>query len=116
LDNLITKTGTLEAISRAEVNALPQHTFIHTVVKCKRKQNSDGTYDKHKARTAARGDEYLRKLLARGQQPPASFSPIINALTFQFVPQSQRRRVYIGLLKTSSMLFSTRRYQRTWNR
>jgi len=87
LDNLITKTGTLEPISRAEVNALPQHTFIHTVVKCKRKQNSDGTYDKHKARTAARGDEYLRKLLARGQQPPASFSPTINALTFQFVLQ-----------------------------
>jgi hypothetical protein len=87
LDNLITKTGTLEAISRAEVNALQNHTFIHTVVKCKRKQNSDGTYDKHKARTAARGDEYLRKLLARGQQPPASFSPTINALTFQFVLQ-----------------------------
>jgi hypothetical protein len=43
LDNLITKTGTLEAISRAEVNALPEYTFIHTVVKCKRKQNSDGT-------------------------------------------------------------------------
>eukprot|EP01036_Dinobryon_divergens_P030971 gene30971-biopygen24828 len=87
LDNLITKTGTLEAISSAEVNALPEHTFIHTVVKCKRKQNSDGSYDKHKARTAARGDEYLRKLLARGQPPPASFSPTINALTFQFVLQ-----------------------------
>ena len=57
------------------------------MVKCKRKQNSDRSYDKHKARTAARGDEYLRKLLARGEPPPASFSPTINALTFQFVLQ-----------------------------
>eukprot|EP01036_Dinobryon_divergens_P033645 gene33645-biopygen26640 len=80
LDNLITKTGTLEAISQAEVKALPEHTFIHTVVKCKRKQNSDGTYDKHKTRTAVRGE-------ARGRPPPASFSPTINALTFQFVLQ-----------------------------
>lgn len=87
LDNLNTKTGILEAISRAEVNALPEHTFIHTVVKCKRKQNSDGSYDKHKVRTAARRGEYFRKLLAHGQPPPASFSPIINALTFQFVLQ-----------------------------
>ena len=87
LDNLVNDTGTLEKISREQVNDLPNHTFIHTVVKCKRKQNSDGTYDKHKARTAARGDEYLRKLLARGQPPPASFSPTINALTFQFVLQ-----------------------------
>jgi hypothetical protein len=43
LDNLITQMGTLEAVTQAEVNALPGHTFIHTVVKCKRKQNPDGT-------------------------------------------------------------------------
>eukprot|EP01036_Dinobryon_divergens_P035206 gene35206-biopygen27828 len=84
---LITKTRTLEAITHTEVKALPEHTFIHTVVKCKRKHNPDGTYDKHKARTAAREDEYLRKLLARGRPPPASFSPTINTLTFQFVLQ-----------------------------
>jgi hypothetical protein len=87
LDNLITETGTLEAVTQAEVNELPEYTFIHTVVKCKRKQNPDGTYAKHKARTAARGDEYLRKILSRGQTPPASYSPTINALTFQFVLQ-----------------------------
>jgi hypothetical protein len=87
LENLINKTGTLEEISNEQVKELGAHTFIHTVVKCKRKLNPDGTYDKHKARTAARGDEYLRKLLARGQPPPAFFSPTINALTFQFVLQ-----------------------------
>jgi hypothetical protein len=87
LDNLINSTGTLEEITNEQVKELGAHTFIHTVVKCKRKLNPDGTYNKHKARTAARGDEYLRKLLARGQPPPASFSPTINALTFQFVLQ-----------------------------
>jgi hypothetical protein len=87
LDNLINSTGTLEEITNEQVKELGAHTFIHTVVKCKRKLNPDGSYDKHKARTATRGDEYLRKLLARGQPPPASFSPTINALTFQFVLQ-----------------------------
>eukprot|EP01036_Dinobryon_divergens_P033903 gene33903-biopygen26838 len=106
LDNLITKTGTLEAISHEEVKALPEHTFIHTVVKCKRKQNSDGTYDKHNARTAARDDEYLRILLARGRPTPASFSPTINSLTFQSVLQVAS---YTALLKTSSTLTLTRR-------
>ena len=63
LENLINKTGTLEEISNEQVKELGTHTFIRTVVKCKRKLNPDVTYDKHKARTAARGDEYLRKLL-----------------------------------------------------
>ena len=51
LENLINKTGTLEEISNEQVKELGAHTFIHTVVKCKRKLNPDGTYDKHKART-----------------------------------------------------------------
>ena len=37
-------------------------SFIHTVVKCKRKKKTGNTFDKHKARTAARGDEYFRLL------------------------------------------------------
>ena len=48
-ENLINKTGTLEEISNEQVKELDAHTFIQMVVKCKRKLNPDGTYDKHKA-------------------------------------------------------------------
>ena len=87
LCNLINDTGTLEEVSEDTVRSYNgNYTFIHTVVKCKRKK-ADNSYDKHKARTAARGDEYLRKLLQRGKQPPPLFSPTINALTFQYILQ-----------------------------
>ena len=78
IDNLINKTHTLVPIDRDSIAQLVQHWRIHIVVKCKRKLKADGSYDKHKARGAARGDEYLRMLLKAGLKPPKSFIPTIN--------------------------------------
>lgn len=85
--NLITKTQTLVPIDRDSLAKLGRYWKIHIVVKCKRKLKADNSYDKHKARGAARGDEYLRQLLRQGIKPPKTFSPTIAPLTFQFVLQ-----------------------------
>jgi hypothetical protein len=87
LDNLIRDTKTLVEISPEELALMGRYTFIHTVLKCKRKKRADNTYDKHKARMAARGDEYLRKFLQKGGHLPKCFSPTINPLTFAYVLQ-----------------------------
>jgi hypothetical protein len=87
LDNLIRDTKTLVEILPEQLALMGRYTFIHTVLKCKRKKRADNTYDKHKARMAARGDEYLRKLLQKGGHLPKCFSPTINPLTFAYVLQ-----------------------------
>ena len=56
LGNLLRDTNTLRAISDDEVKSMPKVITIPTTVKCKRKLKPDGSYDKHKARMAARGD------------------------------------------------------------
>ena len=104
LGNLINDTGTLEEVSDDTVRSYNgNYTFIHTVVKCKRKKKADNTYDKHKASTAARGDEYLRKLLQRGKQPPprsALLSTHSHSSTSCKLPQ---RRIWYGQHKTSKV-------------
>ena len=61
--------------------------MIPTSVKCKRKLEPDGSYDKHKTRTAARGDLLVRKLIRLGMDLPDTFSPTIRTLTFLLVLQ-----------------------------
>jgi hypothetical protein len=56
LGNLLRDTNTLREISDDEVKSMPKVITIPTTVKCKRKLKPDGSYDKHKARMAARGD------------------------------------------------------------
>ena len=60
---------------------------IPTTVKCKRKLKPDGSYDKHKARMAARGDLLVRRMLKLGMELPDTFSPTIRTLTFLLILQ-----------------------------
>ena len=87
LGNLLRDTHTLKAISDAEIKAMPKVITIPTTVKCKRKLKPDGSYDKHKARMAARGDLLVRKMLKLGMDLPDTFSPTIRNLTFLLVLQ-----------------------------
>ena len=87
LGNLLRDTNTLIAISNDEVQAMPEVITIPTTVKCKRKLKPDGSYDKHKARMAARGDLLVRKMLKLGMDLPDTFSPTIRTLTFLLVLQ-----------------------------
>ena len=87
LDNLIKNTGTLKPISQEQLQQLKDYIMIPTTVKCKRKLKPDGSYDKHKARTAARGDLLVRKLIKLGMDLPDTFSPTIRTLTFLLVLQ-----------------------------
>ena len=86
-DNLIRDTGTLQPISDDAVRAMPTAINIPTTVKCKRKLKPDGSYDKHKARMAARGDLLVRKMLRLGMDLPDTFSPTIRTLTFLLILQ-----------------------------
>ena len=85
--NLIRDTGTLQPISNDAVRAMPAAINIPTTVKCKRKLKPDGSYDKHKARMAARGDLLVRKMLRLGMDLPDTFSPTIRTLTFLLILQ-----------------------------
>jgi hypothetical protein len=86
-DNLIRDTGTLKPVSNQEVQSMPDVINIPTTVKCKRKLKPDCSYDKHKARMAARGDILVRKMLKLGMDLPDTFSPTIRTLTFLLVLQ-----------------------------
>ena len=60
---------------------------IRTTLKCKRKKKSNGEPDKHKARTATRGDT-LRRAMIKAQVPlPDNYSPTIMPLTFSLFLQ-----------------------------
>ncbi len=87
LDNLIKNTGSLKPISQEQLQKLEDYITIPSTVKCKRKLKPDGSYDKHKARTAARGDHLVRKLIKLGMDQPDTFSPMIRTLTFLLVLQ-----------------------------
>jgi len=87
LGNLLRDTNTLIALSNDEVQSMPEVITIPTTVKCKRKLKPDGSYDKHKARMAARGDLLVRKMLKLGMDLPDTFSPTIRTLTFLLVLQ-----------------------------
>ena len=81
IHSFITVTKTLVPISMEELEKI-EYIRIGTTVKCKRKKRGNGQPDKHKARTAARGDELMREYVRRGIVPPETFSPTICALTF----------------------------------
>ena len=86
IHSLIHTTGTLEPITEQradELNAIQ----IGTTVKTKRKKRGDGTPDKHKARSAARGDQLSRILRKQGKQQPPSYSPTVSTLTFMLLLQ-----------------------------
>ena len=69
----------MKAISQAEVKAMGSEAItIPTTVKCKRKLKPDGSYDKHKARMAARDDLLVRRMLKLGMDLPDTFSPTIR--------------------------------------
>ena len=78
----------MKAISQAEVKAMGSEAItIPTTVKCKRKLKPDGSYDKHKARMAARGYLLVRRMLKLGMDLPDTFSLTIRTLTFLLVLQ-----------------------------
>ena len=87
LDNLIKNKGTLRPIFKEQLQKLEDYITIPTTVKCKRKLKPDGSYYKHKARTAARGDLLVRKLFKLGIDLPETFSPTIRTLTILLVLQ-----------------------------
>ena len=86
--SLIHETKTLIPITRTPTGYSENVTNcriwkIRTTLKCKRKKNSNGEPDKHKARAAARGDTTLRRAMIKAQvQLPPSYSPTIMPLTF----------------------------------
>lgn len=86
IKSLIELTKTLVPISQQDLVG-KEFIRIGTTVKCKRKKKGDGTPDKHKARSAARGDVLARIYKQRGIQPPKTFSPTISALTFALMLQ-----------------------------
>ena len=92
---------------------MPEVINIPTTVKCKRKLKPDGSYDKHKARMAARGDILVRKMLKLGMDLPDTFSPTIRTLTFLLVLQiadlSVQRKT--SNMPTSTLTFLQRMYQ-----
>ena len=86
IKSLIELTQTLVPISQQELVG-KEFIRIGTTVKCKRKKKGDGTPDKHKARSAARGDVLSRIYKKLGIKPPKTFSPTISALTFALMLQ-----------------------------
>ena len=86
--SLISETKTLQPITRrpdggyAENSDNKRTWKIRTTLKCKRKKNSNGEPDKHKARAAARGDTLRRAMIKANVPLPTSYSPTIMPLTF----------------------------------
>ncbi len=75
--DLIDTTKTLRALTQEEVKAIPRYWQIGTTLKCKRKKKGNGLPDKHKARSAARGDQLAAKILKAGLPTPQTFSPTV---------------------------------------
>ena len=86
IKSLIELTKTLVPISQHELSGR-EFVRIGTTVKCKRKKKGDGTPDKHKARSAARGDVLVRIYKKLNITPPKTFSPTVGALTFSLILQ-----------------------------
>ena len=87
VNSLIHETKTLIPITRTPTgyseNVSNRRVWkIRTTLKCKRKKNSNGEPDKHKARAAARGDTLRRAMIKAQVQLPPSYSPTIMPLTF----------------------------------
>jgi hypothetical protein len=89
VNSLLMTTKTLKPITREEEEALRQAGAVEigTTVKVKRKKRGDGTIEKHKARSAARGDTFQRILAKSGRQTPPSYSPTVSTLAFMTLLQ-----------------------------
>ena len=89
VDSLLNTTKTLTPISEDEEARLRQAGAVEigTTVKVKRKKRGDGTIEKHKARSAARGDTFQKILTKSGRQGPPSYSPTVSTLAFMTLLQ-----------------------------
>jgi hypothetical protein len=89
VDSLLKTTKTLKPLSGEQEARLRElgAVEIGTTVKVKRKKRGDGTIEKHKARSAARGDTFQRILTKSGRQIPPSYSPTVSTLAFMTLLQ-----------------------------